>query len=381
MSRVPIAVLIAYTGDGGVEKMVNHLLEGLLANGHAVDLLLLKARGHHLSGIPDGVRVIPLNVRTSLFAVPALRRYLLATRPLALLAAKDRAGRAALLARRAAGTNTRVVLRIGMHLSGSLADKNRFQRALRYYPARWLYPWADAIVTVARPIAEDLAQITRIPLDRFHVIPNPTIGPEIYGLAATLPSHPWFDSSSVIPVILAAGRLKPQKDFPTLLRAFTLLRKQRNARLVILGEGPQRAELAALAEELGISRDVDLPGFQENPYGFMHAARLFVLSSRFEGAPNVLIEAMALGTPVVATDCPSGPREILQGGQVGRLVPVGDVAALAAAMARELESPTSPERLREAVNKFTIENSTLQYLRVFGVDGAEESKHASAGIL
>ena len=370
MPRKPIAVLIAYTGDGGVEKMVNHLLSGFLAKGLAVDLLLLKARGRHLSGIPDGVRVISLNVKTALLAIPALRRYLLDTRPAALLAAKDRAGRVALIARRMAGTDTRVVLRIGMHLSGSLAGKNGVQRALRLYPVRWLYPWADAIVAVARPIAEDLSQIAGLPLDRFHVIPNPTIGPETHQQATMLPDHPWLRAASDIPVILAAGRLKPQKDFPTLLRAFSLLRRQQNIRLVILGEGPQRAELVALAQELGVSRDVDLPGFHENPYGFMRAARLFVLSSRFEGAPNVLIEAMAIGTPVVATDCPSGPHEILQGGRVGPLVPVGDATALAAAMAGELESPTCPERLREAVQPFTIENSTVQYLHVLGVEAA-----------
>ena len=367
MPESRIAVLIAYTGDGGVEKMVNNLMGGFLSAGVAVDLLLLKSRGRHVSGIPHGVRIVPLNVRTSLLAIPAIRQYLLTARPRALLAAKDRAGRAALLARRWAGTDTRVVLRIGMHLSGSLAGKSRVQRWARFYPARRLYPWADAIVTVARPIAEDLAEITGLPMDRFKVIPNPTVTDDLYRLSAEPAEHPWFQEDGGTPVILAAGRLKPQKDFATLLQAFALLRHDRNARLIILGEGPQRPELLKLAESLGVAEDVDLPGFLDNPYPFMRSADIFVLSSRFEGSPNVLIEAISLGTSVVATDCPSGPREILGDSGVGRLVPVGDPPALAAAISAALDQPSDRDALRSAVERYTVEKSTSEYLRILGL--------------
>lgn len=362
-----IGVLASYTGDGGVEKMLNNLLMGFVDAGVTVDLLLVKANGPHAIKIPRGINLIRLNAPTSLLAVPAVIRYLRRTEPLALLAAKDRAGRIAILARRIAGTKTRIVLRIGMHLSGSLAGKHRLQKLARYYPVRWLYPSADAIVTVAAQIAEDLSGIGRIPMERFHVIPNPTITDEL-GIQANAPSgHPWFDTPGSIPRILAAGRLKKQKDFANLLYAFSYLLQERTAHLVIIGEGPERRALQTLAARLGINEHFDLPGFRDNPYAFMRAADVFVLSSRFEGAPNVLVEAMSLGTPVVATDCPSGPREILGESGAGHLVPVGDPRALAAAISSALDQPPDRNALRRAVQHFNVKHSTREYLRVLGI--------------
>ncbi|MFO8156160.1 MAG: glycosyltransferase [Pseudomonadota bacterium] len=366
-NRDRLAVLIAYTGEGGVEKMMNNLLRGLVEAGVAVDLLLLKGRGEHVAGIPDGVNVIDLKVRTSLQALPALARYLRRARPRALLAAKDRAGRVAVLARGLARTDTRLVLRLGMHLSGSLASKGWLAHRLRYWPVRWLYPRIDAFITVAGPVADDIAAIGRLPRERFSVIPNPTVGPELSRLIATPPDHPWLRPETEgerPPVVLGAGRFKYQKDFATLLRAFARLTERRDARLVLLGDGPDRAALLALRDELGLRDRVDFPGFQPNPAAWMAAADLFVLSSRYEGAPNVLVEALACGTPVVATDCPSGPRDILDGGRHGPLVPVGDVEAMADAMATTLDAPRPAGELRAAVADYTIPVATQRYLEV-----------------
>ena len=370
MASNRLAVLIAYTGDGGVEKMMNNLLRGFVDAGVTVDLLLLKARGGHVREIPEGVNVIRLDVRTSLLALPALYRYLRNTRPDALLAAKDRAGRVALLARRFARVPTRVVLRMGMHLSGSLDGKSWLQKNTRYLPVRWLYPWADTIVTVAPAVADDLATIARLPRDRFEVIANPTISPALYLQAGEKTGHPWLDATDAepIPVIVAAGRLRPQKDFVTLIRAFARVREGHVVRLIILGEGTERTRLEQLAQDLGVERDIDLPGFRDNPYAFMRGAVAFVLSSRFEGAPNVLVEAMALGTPVVATDCPSGPRTILDGGRHGPLVPVADPEALAAGIVQALDHPIPGDQLRHAVSDYTIAASTQRYLQVLGIE-------------
>ncbi len=365
-----IAVLIAYTGDGGVEKMVNHLLHGMVAAGADVDVLLLKAHGGHVEAIPEGVRTIRLDAATSMLALPALCRYLRCVRPRALLAAKDRAGRVALLARRLTGVPTRVVLRMGMHLSGSLTGKTRLQKAARYWPVRRLYPWADAIVTVADSVADDLARIGGIPRDRFVTIANPTIPPDLDELAARKTGHPWLDEPGDVPVILAAGRCKAQKDFPTLLRAFALVHARRPARLIVLGDGPDRSALLALRDELGLSDAADFPGFDPNPYAWMRAADLFVLSSRFEGSPNVLTEAMALGTRVAATDCPGGARALLDDGRLGPLAPVGDAPALAEAMERALDDPADPEALRRAVSEYTVARSSQHYLQVLG--GSDE---------
>ncbi|MFP4131562.1 MAG: glycosyltransferase [Thiohalospira sp.] len=357
-----IAVLIAYTGDGGVEKMVNNLLRGFVDAGVTVDLLLLKARGGHVAGIPPEVNTYYLNARTSLLALPAVVRYLRRVRPDALLAAKDRAARVALRARRWAGVATRVVPRMGMHLSGSLADKSALRRWSRFRPVRRLYPEADAIVAVAGPVADDLAAIGGIPRERFAVIANPTVTPELAALSREPVEHPWLGKERGRPVIVAVGRLKGQKDFPTLLRAFAAL--QHPARLIILGEGPDREALERLRDELGLTDSVDLPGFTDNPYAWMRAADLFVLSSRYEGSPNVLVEAMAVGTPVVATDCPSGPRALLRDGELVPLVPVGDSEALAAAMERVLAAPPDRDALKAAVADHTVAESSRRYREV-----------------
>jgi glycosyltransferase involved in cell wall biosynthesis len=168
------------------------------------------------------------------------------------------------------------------------------------------------------------------------------------------------------PVILAVGRLTLQKDFPTLIRAFARLRARRSARLVILGEGELRDELEALVAELGLTADVALPGFVDNPFSWMRGSALFVLSSAWEGFGNVLVEAMACGTPVVSTDCPSGPAEILENGKWGRLAAVGDAEALARAIAEALDDPNPPD-VRARAAFFSVERSVDAYLAILGV--------------
>ena len=174
------------------------------------------------------------------------------------------------------------------------------------------------------------------------------------------PDHPWCRESGP-PLIVSIGRLHRQKDFPTLFTAFARLLEHRPARLLVLGKGPQLSELSKLAGELGISRHVDFPGFVDNPYAFLARARLFVQSSRHEGFGNVLVEAMACGCPVVATDCPSGPSEILENGRWGQLVPVGDPAALAEAMARAMDAPPRRDALRDRASFFSVERAVSRY--------------------
>ncbi len=356
-----IAVLLSFSGAGGVERMVTNLIRGFVALGHGVDLLLVRTEGPHLEGLPATVNRIPLGTNHSLLALPALMRYLRERRPVALLAAKERAGRVAVMARALSGVPTRLVLRLGTHLSAAMAERPALSRSLRYWPIRWLYPHLDQIVAVSRGVAEDTARIAGVPRERIRVIRNPVITPELETLAAQPLGHPWFQPGEP-PVILAAGRLQRQKDFPTLLRAFARLVETLDARLLILGEGRGRAGLEGLIDTLDLRGRVELAGFQPNPYPFLARARLFALSSAWEGSPNVLTEALALGTPVVATDCPSGPREILEDGRFGPLVPVGDVAALARAMAETLRHPLPPATLRAAVAEYNVQTSAAAYL-------------------
>jgi glycosyltransferase involved in cell wall biosynthesis len=226
---------------------------------------------------------------------------------------------------------------------------------------RWLYPKADAIVAVSRGVGDSLAVVTGIPRERIHVIHNPLVSAELTADAEHSPGHPWFDKPR-LPVVLGVGRLVPQKDFDTLIRAFALVRQQARGRLLILGEGPERPRLMALISALGLESEVELLGFTGNPYAYMRRARLVVLSSTFEGFGNVLVEAMACGTPVVSTDCPSGPAEILEQGRYGPLVPVGDPVALAAAMVNVLHGPIDRRALLDRSQAFSIERIAGQYL-------------------
>lgn len=359
-----LAVLLSLSGEGGVEKMVMNLLPEFLAHDVEVDLLAIIRKSRSLE-IP-GVRVIDLGVRHTSLAVPALVRYLRRERPAALLAAKDRAIRAAVLARRLSGVHARLVGRLGTHLSGALEHKSAWVRWLRTWPMRWFYPQVDQIVAVSEGVAADTLHLTGLAPERVTVIRNPVITPRLLKDSQATMEHPWFGDGGD-PIVLGAGRLTRQKDFATLIRAFARLNVQRPARLVILGEGRLRGELEALASELGIADRVALPGHVDNPHAWMAKAALFVLSSRWEGSPNVLTEALALGVPSVATDCPSGPREILQEGRFGPLVPVGDSLQLGEAMLATLFQPHTPAYLRQAVTEYDAAYSAHRYLQLLGL--------------
>jgi glycosyltransferase involved in cell wall biosynthesis len=365
-----VPVFASFSGAGGVERMLVNLMRGFVELGHPVDLLTACDDSPHLARLPDAVRRITLGSRHTLPSAIGLARYLRRQRPPAILVAKDRAGRAAVLARRMAGVDTRIVLRLGTNLSAAMSGRSALVRALRYAPIRLLYPRIDHIIAVSAGVAADTASVARYPEARISVIRNPVITPDLLRDAAKPCAHPWLQQprGARVPVVVGAGRLQRQKDFPTLIRAFALLRQRRPCRLLVLGDGRGRAALAALIAQLGIGADVELAGYQQNLYPFLANADLFVLSSVWEGSPNVLTEAMALGTPVVATDCPSGPRELLADGRYGPLVPVGDATALADAMARTLDGPLPPDVLTAAVGEYTQEASTRRYLELLGRD-------------
>jgi glycosyltransferase involved in cell wall biosynthesis len=215
---------------------------------------------------------------------------------------------------------------------------------------------------VSSGVADDLARRAWITRTRIHVVPNPIISPDLLRLARSAVDHEWF-ATAALPLVLGAGRLTPQKRFDDLIRAFARVRQSHDARLMILGEGEERARLQALIRQLQLEHVVALPGFVENPLACMSRAKVFVLSSAWEGLPGALIQALACGTAVVATDCDSGPREILQGGRLGRLVPVGDVTALGEAICAALREPSQPAA-GEAYLPYTESAGVDAYLRI-----------------
>lgn len=372
MTDIPhrLALFLSFSGTGGVERMMLNLIPELLQAGVAVDLLTVNrnplppdlTRLQH-----PGLRLMPLGVRHTVQALPGLIRYLGREKPAVLLAAKDRAIRTAIVARSWSGHRVRLAGKLETNLSAALAHRSPLARMVRTYPMHWLYPQLDVLIVNARGVAEDALQLTGLPLERIHVIHNPVITDAVYRQSHAVVAHPWFNDPA-IPVILGAGRLTRQKDFATLIQSFARLLERRQARLVILGEGRERPLLEQLIREAGIGAHVWLAGHVDNPYAYMARASLFALSSRWEGLPNVLAEAMALGIPVVSTDCPSGPDEILAGGRLGQLVAVGDSEALATALFDALANPQPTDRLRQAVADYHARASAERHIAVLGLN-------------
>ncbi|WKT82986.1 MULTISPECIES: glycosyltransferase [unclassified Thermosynechococcus] len=315
------------------------LANGFAARGYAVDLVLASAVGPYLKDVAPAVRVVDLRAGRVIKALWPLVRYLRRERPHAMLSAMNHANVVAILARRLAAARTRLVVSERTTISVEVARARGLAARAVYALVPRLYPKADGIVAVSRDAARDLERFARLPSGTVRAIYNPFDLERIAQLAQEPVPHPWLQPGQV-PVVVAIGRLTEEKNFTALLQAFAQLRARKEARLLILGEGELREELEQLSHALGLGPDaLQMPGFVANPFAYLARAALFVLSSRWEGLPGVLIEAMACGTPVVSTDCPSGPREILEDGRWGRLVPVGDVAALARAMEEVLSTP------------------------------------------
>jgi glycosyltransferase involved in cell wall biosynthesis len=362
-----IALYLPSLRGGGAERIMLVLAKAFASRGLVVDLVLVEATGKYLSEVSPDVRLVDLRTSRVMTSLPVLVRYLRRERPRVLLSALSHANVVAIWARALSGMSTRVVV----------TEHNNLTQTLRYatgVPTRamaWAmgpsYGWADGVIAVSKGVAADLARVIGCPVERIHVVYNPMDLTRIHQLASAPIDHPWFAPHEP-PVILSAGRLTPQKDFPTLLRAFSILRKTHAARLMILGEGALCAELESLACQLGIEADVSIPGFMDNPYAYMARARLFAVSSRYEGLSTVLIEAMACGCPVVSTDCPSGPAEILEDGKWGRLTPVGDIEALADAMTATIDEPSHPDVMTRAA-EFNVDKAVQAYFQILFPDG------------
>ena len=236
-----------------------------------------------------------------------------------------------------------------------------------------VFPAAAQVVAVSRGVAANYAVTVGVAAERITSIHNPVVTPALARLAARTPDHPWFGDDGP-PVLLGAGRLVPEKDFPTLIEAFRRAAAERPCRLVILGEGPRRRELEGRVRALGLQGSVSLPGWVKNPYAFMARAALFILSSRHEGFGNVLVEALACGCPAVSTDCPAGPAEILE--DPALLAPPGDPEALARVMLRTLARPADKAALRAKAARFSMERAVEGYEGV--VESALRARAAQA---
>ena len=366
-----LALFLPDLGEGGAERVMAYLASAFCERGIGVDLVLLQSEGSYLRELPPGVRVVDLKASRMLSGLIPLVRYMRRERPRMMLAAMNHANVTALLAALLSCTRLPVVVSEHNTATIDLGKNPGIKTTVLRMLMGWLYPRAYKIVAVSKGVADDLGILLNMNINRINVIHNPIVREELFQLSNLPVSHPWFVNKS-IPVVLAVGRLTAQKDYEMLLQAFSIARRKRKLRLMILGEGELRSSLEALIEQLGLVEDVALPGFTENPFAYMRQADIFVLSSRWEGLPTVLVEAMACSVPVISTDCPSGPAEILENGKWGRLVPVSDANALAQAMLDVLDN-SAPSPTHRAMD-FSVDKSVDAYLSLLFADAEAKSE-------
>lgn len=373
MGARSVALFFAATG-GGVQKGRVNLANALAERGFDVACVLPQVQGPFLARLSPKVRLIDLGSRSPLLLVWRLARYLRAHRPATVIASQQHTILAALWARPLAGVPLRLVITQHNTLSELCRQSRRpTVRWLLPLMARLFYRSADQVCAVSQGVAKDLARITGIAESNIRIVHNPVVTSRLAAEAAASSGHVWLDEKDR-PVVLGVGNLIRIKDFATLIRAFARVREMLPARLVILGEGDQRPHLERLAREVGVTADIDLPGFRPNPCAFMARADVFVLASRVEGLSNAIVEALACGCPVVSTDCPHGPAEVLQHGDYGRLVPVGDEVGLANAIMVTLREPPNCERLRQRAADFSVDRAVERYLDFLDGDAASGTK-------
>lgn len=357
-----IAIFMPNVGGGGAQRAMLLFARELLNRGLPVEIIVARLEGQLAPLVPAAATVVNLNERGVLPALPSLARYLRRARPDALYSTMAYCNIGALLASRLAGSRLPVVVResnVPLSADGAFSFSGRVTRRL----IRLAYPWAHSVIAVSNDVAEELCRISGKIRHKISVLPTPVVSDDLLNDAEQPLDHPWFAPEEP-PVVLGVGRLVPQKDFPTLLRAFASIRRVRPLRLIVLGEGPDRRALEALSRQLGIAADVQLPGFVDNPFPYLKRSAVFVLSSRWEGMPTALLQAMALGTPVVATDCPGGSRDVLQHGRFGALVPPEGAEKLATAMSAAIGSPRRPDVAEYVRDRFGTRAAADRYLKL-----------------
>jgi len=330
-------------------------------------MVLVEKRGPLVQKVCDKINIVDLGCRRMLTAMPAIIRYLRNEKPKKMISTLSYADVTLLIARKLARTDTKIVVRLATPFSKSFEQRLTNIRITKRL-APFVYRWADEIIAVAKGVEEDFRKVIKIPASKkIHIIYNPVVSKVLYDQAVLPVNHPWLQNKKC-PVILCVGRLGVEKDFPTMLKALKLIIEKGVAvRLLILGEGLERKNLEQRIAQLDLKEHVSMPGYTDNPYAYMSKADIFVLCSRYEGLPNVLIEAMACGCNLISTNCGSGPDEILDHGKYGCLVPVGDSKALAGAIEETLKGNT--KRVEATwLEQFSVDYVTGKYLEVLDVE-------------
>lgn len=360
MRSPDLTLFLPSLAAGGAPRIMINVGMYLDVQGYNVEFVLARKEGEFLDDV-EQMSVVGLNSRV-IGAVLPLRKYLREKKPTVLMSTTHAANLAAIWATSLARVQTKLVVREPTTLSNQAKEFTTSKDKLIPPLVKYSYPHADQFIAISKGVKDELTDTVGIDQSKIEVIYNPIITPDIEPKSKEPVEHPWFDEAE--PVVLSAGRLTPQKDFRTLIKAFDKLREKLNAKLVILGEGEQRQTLEKLIEEVGQADCIDLHGYVDNPYKYMRKADLFVLSSAWEGFGNVIVEAMACGTPVVSTDCESGPAEILADGEYGCLVPVGNHKQLSKSMVDMLNKEHDVVKIQQRAHEFTPDKVIPQYEEV-----------------
>jgi len=365
-SKVRVALFHPALISGGIPRVFVNLARGFRDQGLAVDIVQATPSSGLHPGVPEGVRQIDLNASRALTSLPLLVRYLRRERPQVVISGAIQTNLVAVLAKRLARIPLQLILTEHNVISAISSDAPMARTRMTPFFVRNLYPSADELVAVSQGAAKDLALTMGKRAPNIRVIYNPVFGPDFWKRTAEPLNDSRIEGDSR-PTILAVGRLHYHKDYPTLLRAVAILRRSVDAKLVFLGDGEERGALETSSRELQIADAVSFLGTIRNPLPYMKHARVLALSSVVEALPTVLIEALAVNLPIVATDCPTGPREILEGGKYGTLVPVGDSELMAVALGAVLQKPQKPEVPAEALERFQHRHVIAQYLELMGL--------------
>ncbi|MGQ3330851.1 glycosyltransferase [Halorubrum sp. FL23] len=352
-----VTLFIGNLSIGGAERVTVNLGNQLNKNGHDVEVLVITEDGELVDELAPEIKFSVLSVDRMRWAAIPLARHLRRTRPDALISFMTATNVMTIVAARMARVSTTVIATEHSTQSGKRGLSIKRDMLL----ARYTYAFADHVVGVSEGVSADIREWARVSDNKVVTIYNPVVSEEQIGATYDSPSHRWFRDDD-IEVVLSVGRHTEEKDYPTLIKAFAkLLAERESVRLVLLGGGELTPEYESLIEELGIQEEVSMPGFVTQPFPYMAHADVFALSSRVEGLSLVLIEAMACGTPVVSTDCPNGPSEVLVDGEYGELVPVGDPSSLSNALVRALTDPLAKETLRRRARDFSVDKVTIVY--------------------
>jgi glycosyltransferase involved in cell wall biosynthesis len=367
MARVRLLCLLPDLNGGGAERMMIYLTRGLDRGRYDITLALGLRRGPYLPLVPADIRLVELGHSRGATSITSVARLMREGR-YDLCFSMVSMNLTAVLARALARSDVRLVLGARNHYSRSMPAEAASSR-LKMGAIRLLYPRSDLVIGVSKGVTDDLVQHFGLSPAKVRPIHNPIDIDRVRSQAAQPLGDPWLSPAAEIPVLVAVGKLQPAKGYPDLIDAFRIVRSARPARLVILGQGPDQAALEARIRSYGLEADVRFAGFDANPYRWLARSTAFVHAAHWEGFPNVLVEAMACGVPVVSTDCPSGPAEIITNGRDGFLVPVGDPASHAARTLELLGDDALRARVvaaaSERVQDFAVDRVLRRYAETF----------------